>query len=519
MNWKKILNRLSDSELISVSSPSVSIALESGTLTPHNRRALITNFSYKEARDKRLLVSLLLPRLDRVDIDYLCNSGIQLDSGRSEREDTKILSYLFASNESDTQQTALIQDVSMNNARILFPHQLDALRRITDMRSAGVSAVMLHLPTGVGKTRTAVRLLVNTLLGSRQGSIVFWLASRSELLAQASAEFVLAWQLVGDRPCKIARLWGDTEVVTEEITSCDTCVVFAGFQKMRPLISDATFLPAFKRSILCVVDEAHQSLAPSYFDVIKACTSWNTSGSFLLGLTATPGRTWNDPQEDAKLSEIYSNNKVMLQVPGYDNPVTALIDQGYLSRPRFIEIQFDEAIFQVQPDSDGIDDYPDSVLDSLGSYLDRNKAIANLIASAAASRRRIIAFMPSVLSCKVVAFLLSAVNLDSFVISGSTPMGDRNYAYSEFSSDSQAPIVLLNHSVLTAGFDAPKTDCVIVCRPTKSLVSYSQMVGRALRGPLAGGTATCDIYTLIDLQLAGFSDVAQAFSNWEDVWS
>lgn len=519
MNWKKILNRLSDSDLISVSSPLVSSALETSELTSQNRRALINNFSYTEAKDRRHLVNLLLQNLDQVDSDYLAHSGIQIGSSRSQSDDNKILTFVFGSDDFESSLSASIQDVCMDKARLLFPHQLEALRKLQNIKMAGASAVMLHLPTGVGKTRTAVRFLVNSLLSSRQGSIVFWLASRSELLYQASSEFELAWQLVGERPCKVVRLWGNTAVDIEKILSCDTCVIFAGFQKMRPFSSDSAFLPAFKRTILCVVDEAHQSLAPSYLDVIKACTSWNTRGSFLLGLTATPGRTWNDPVEDAKLSKIYSNNKVMLHIPGFANPVTALIDQGYLSRPNFIEIQFNEPVFQAETDSVCSDDYPESVLDALGSYLERNKAISNLIGNASHNRSRIIVFMPSVMSCKVVSFLLSAQDIDAFVITGSTSSSDRNYAYSEFCSESPTPMILLNHSVLTAGFDAPKTDCVIVCRPTKSLVSYSQMVGRGLRGPLAGGTATCDIYTLVDLQLPGFSDVSQAFANWEDVWS
>ena len=43
-------------------------------------------------------------------------------------------------------------------------------------------------------------------------------------------------------------------------------------------------------------------------------------------------------------------------------------------------------------------------------------------------------------------------------------------------------MVLFNYGVLTAGFDEPRTRCVIIGRPTTSLVLYSQMVGRAMRG-------------------------------------
>lgn len=58
----------------------------------------------------------------------------------------------------------------------------------------------------------------------------------------------------------------------------------------------------------------------------------------------------------------------------------------------------------------------------------------------------------------------------------------------------------------------------MIARPTKSLVLYSQMVGRAIRGPAAGGNATAEIVTVVDTDLPGFGSVADAFVNWEDVW-
>jgi hypothetical protein len=73
--------------------------------------------------------------------------------------------------------------------------------------------------------------------------------------------------------------------------------------------------------------------------------------------------------------------------------------------------------------------------------------------------------------------------------------------------------------VLTAGFDAPKTSAVAIARPTKSLVLYSQMVGRAIRGPKAGGTSNAEVVTVLDRHLPGFGGVVEAFTNWEDVWT
>lgn len=48
---------------------------------------------------------------------------------------------------------------------------------------------------------------------------------------------------------------------------------------------------------------------------------------------------------------------------------------------------------------------------------------------------------------------------------------------------------------------------------------YTQMVGRATRGPRAGGNEEAEIVTVVDTALPGFGNMADAFGNWEDVWS
>jgi superfamily II DNA or RNA helicase len=49
--------------------------------------------------------------------------------------------------------------------------------------------------------------------------------------------------------------------------------------------------------------------------------------------------------------------------------------------------------------------------------------------------------------------------------------------------------VLCNVGVLTKGFDAPETSCIVIARPTKSLMLHVQMIGRGLR--LAEGKRDC----------------------------
>lgn len=53
-------------------------------------------------------------------------------------------------------------------------------------------------------------------------------------------------------------------------------------------------------------------------------------------------------------------------------------------------------------------------------------------------------------------------------------------------------------NILTEGVDFPKTGTVFLARPTVSTILMTQMVGRALRGPAAGGTDTAYIVSFVD---------------------
>lgn len=87
----------------------------------------------------------------------------------------------------------------------------------------------------------------------------------------------------------------------------------------------------------------------------------------------------------------------------------------------------------------------------------------------------------------------------SLVVQG-TPAGlihhhidrrDRHHTVAQFRR--QELRILFNVEVLTTGFDAPKVDTIVMCRPTLSRVLYEQMVGRGMRGPKMGGTEWCEV--------------------------
>ena len=202
----------------------------------------------------------------------------------------------------------------------------------------------------------------------------------------------------------------------------------------------------------------------------------------LLGLTATPGRTWSDIAADEQLSEFFGERKVMLKVEGWEDPVSYLIDEGYLAKPTFRRLQYEPSAGLQKTLRSFVgksDDYGEDVLQALTESVDRNIAvIAELNRLVDSGHRRILLFTASVRHSEVVAAALSALGQDARVVTGTTPTPTRRRMIRAFRAPSDRPMILCNFGVLTTGFDAPNTSAVVIARPTRSLVLYSQMVGR-----------------------------------------
>ena len=164
-------------------------------------------------------------------------------------------------------------------------------------------------------------------------------------------------------------------------------------------------------------------------------------------------------------------------------------------------------------------DYTTAMLIRLGQDEQRTRQVMEVVQQAVSRHPRVMVFCPSVANAKICAERLQTHGVQTGLVTANSTEEERRDAIQAFRSGGQSPMALFNYGVLTAGFDAPRTRCVVVARPTTSLVLYSQMVGRALRGPKAGGNRRCDIFTVVDRSLPGFGSIAEAFTHWEDVWS
>lgn len=401
----------------------------------------------------------------------------------------------------------------------LFKHQSQAARRVHAALADVPRKVVLHMPTGAGKTRTAMHVVAERLSVGGAG-LVCWLAQSAELLEQAASEFEKAWGVLGNRPVGLYRFWGDHSPMLEDARDG---LLVAGLGKLHALSQrDPNILLRLgDRATLTVVDEAHQSIAPTYAALITALHTKRPRNA-LLGLTATPGRTWADVAADAHLAEFFGNGKVMLEIDGYENPVDYLIDEGYLARPRFRTLNSEAGLEVGDADLAALAealDLPAPVLDRLADDQRRNLRIISATEELLNRHKRIILFATTIGHARLLAALLSARGHEADVVTGETDGATRERVIRRFRSKDPRPMALCNFGVLTTGFDAPSTSAALIARPTRSLVLFSQMVGRATRGPRVGGNREAEIVTVIDPQLPGFGSVAAAFTNWEDVWN
>lgn len=401
----------------------------------------------------------------------------------------------------------------------LFPHQRKAAERVWKVIGDGHGRVVLHMPTGAGKTRTAMHIL-SRYLNANEPGVVVWLANSSELLEQAADAFGNAWPRLGARDVSLCRMWGG---YNPDLSDLQDGLIVAGLQKMHAFSSrdELGMLRLASRVKLVVVDEAHQSIAPTYRAVIERLADAGQKNA-LLGLTATPGRTWSDIEADQELSEFFHEKKVMLEIEGWENPVDYLISEEYLARPNFRTLAHTRSTplkgVSTKP-KNAAEDYSSDVLDQLTDDASRNTMILDEINRLIGEgHKRIIVFASSVRHAEILAAILSATGVNAGLVTGETSHVNRRRTIKAFRAETDRPMVMCNFGVLTTGFDAPKTSAAIIARPTRSLVLFSQMAGRATRGIKAGGNRECTVSTVVDTALPGFGNMAEAFANWEDVW-
>lgn len=319
--------------------------------------------------------------------------------------------------------------------------------------------VCLYGPTGAGKTEVGLELVRHYLAA---GARPMWIANRIDLIDQTSHRF--------------AKSGVDHGVIQgyHEKTS---------YRKAAQICSIQTL--ARRRNLphadVIIVDEAHGAIAPTYRQFLDA------RDVPVFGLTATPfskglGLVFKRLVHTATISD--------------------LTRDGWLVPARYFAPD--------RPDLKGIKivagDYHEK---QLGERVNTNALVGNIVTEwhKRAAGLKTVVFATNIDHSKHIVQQFVAAGVRAEHIDAYTDPYDRRQIIERLRSGETT--LISNVSVLAEGFDCPDMECMILARPTRSIIRYLQMVGRVLR-PAPGKQAALVLDHSSSVERLGFADDERA---------
>jgi superfamily II DNA or RNA helicase len=345
----------------------------------------------------------------------------------------------------------------------LRDYQREAVASVLRLRKEGLRRLVVHLPTGAGKT------VIFSELARMARRPVLVLAHRTELIEQAADKLrqalgpAAAGQVAVEQAG--ARAPADAKVVVASIRSLHEA-------RLARVLAE-------RRFGLVVYDECHHATADANKGVLAAlgCFDPDWDGT-LLGFTATPARA-----DGVGLDTVFEAVACSRTLP-------QMIAAGWLAPLRGFRVATAADLTPVAPTR------ADLELEALAEAVDvedRNALVARTIQELARDRRTL-AFCVTVNHARRLAASLRAIGVPAGYVHGEMPADERARALAAFREGRVQ--VLTNVGVLTEGFDDPGVSCVAMARPTRSQALYVQCVGRGTR--LHPGKRDCLVLDFVD---------------------
>ncbi|WP_410509320.1 DEAD/DEAH box helicase [Methanosarcina hadiensis] len=358
----------------------------------------------------------------------------------------------------------------------LFEHQEDVLEAIESGRRCGKEAFLVHLPTGTGKTHILISdffreyerdlsikalVLVPSISLKKQTMDNFlkgytnWnkqnLTVPSPLLTASTVEQALVTEKKETYSISI----GDSE-------DCKIMVqTYAGMARRYQKFKQDHFQ-------YIAIDEAHHSVAPTIKKVIQYFNP-NT----LLGLTATPERL-----DKKKLEEIFGEYETNLTLK-------EAIEKGILSPIKAFRVKSNLDLSEIRYNGK---DYVISDLQKNLIVPSRDQLIVDILKKYFTSledddSQEKLPFKSGLIFCVSVAHAESlARRMREQGISARAVSGKNRKSMDYIREYEDEKIQFLcTCSLITEGWDSPRTSIIVMARPTMSKALYLQQLGRGTR--------------------------------------
>ena len=429
----------------------------------------------------------------------------------------------------------------------MFPYQEEAIKNLEKLDKVyDTYRTLVVVPTGGGKTRIAVEYLNRNVL-NRQGTKVLWICERLSLLTQAHHSFVDHTYRDslehGGKPFKASEITAhvfssqDTSF-REEYKSEDVQMVFVTKQTLCKMFgfpgikgkqqkADKSFQGWLENTdeLTVIIDEAHHAVGDDYRSIIHALLYMAQAKIHIIGLTATPKNTNGSRIEEIFLHGIDLKSEMPTDKTCYASRVSInqLIAEGYLAKP-FLAKKKDSSPEKLSDEelcNRIIDTYEKGVcalaLETPSSQDEDTKVPKELNPNNSFGQTVIFVKSREVARLLWSKFLAHEIDCGiSISTDGNNDLTQyknlQDYINKDLSSDQIVKIyeeryaknilpVIVSVDKFKEGVDVPKTQTVFIARDSSTEISVTQMVGRALRGVLQGGTSEAYLVEFEDEQL------------------
>jgi superfamily II DNA or RNA helicase len=379
-----------------------------------------------------------------------------------------------------------------------FDYQADVIGGLIARAGTAEGIGMLMLPTGAGKTSTAVATVLRDLKSLQStDALVVWIAPQIELLSQAAGSFERVWA-AGEGPDSVdvsfPRSSADAPADGRPAVLLSTPLAAAKFIHNHGLAARVRYL---------VFDEAHHLGAERFGEAWRQLVHSSPSMRLVLGLSATPTRsessTFSD-LEDALDRRVFYPKKLL------PDPAATLTARGVLA----------EVALRLVPGVPAHCARFDRTDDALKALTGEPDYWMACIQCAADFHSRLIVYCPERTSGRLFAAHLRAIGVSAEYIDGEDSYGARIAVLERFRDGRTS--VLVNVQLLLEGIDAPSAAGALITYPIQSTIRLSQIVGRVMRGTLLGGTSTATVMCANPNMLAQLQGAVRN-SDYGGYWS
>jgi len=327
----------------------------------------------------------------------------------------------------------------------LYDYQQEAIDLVRKEYARGHRKVVLQLPTGAGKTFIAMNIIQDAI---NKGSRVAFVVDGIELLEQASE----AADNFGIRHGVIQGMhWRHAP---------DEALQICTIQTLKNRSKEFDF---------AIIDECHVTFK-AQVEWMKKFDGEDYKKTYFLGLSATPwtkgmGKNWDSLVKTVETKDLIERGKLTpfrVFAPETPNLVGVTTTAGDYNQKQ------------------------------LGKVMNNSDLVANIVKTwkEKGEDRQTVVFCVNIAHAEEVNQQFVDAGVNCAVISSKTDPEERMSIVKRFKAGEIT--VVANCMVLTKGFDHPAVSCLVLARPTRSLMVHYQQIGRGIR--TAEGKENCLIF-------------------------